>query len=453
MSGRPTAWDASAVQALRDREFGRLDTAGVAYLDFTGGGLHAASQLTAHQELLRDEVLGNPHSTNRASQRSTDLAASARHTILDWFGASPDEYTVVFTPNASGALRIVGEATPFGPHDRLLLTADNHNSVNGLREFARQRGAGVDYLPLTTPDLRVDEDLLLATLGATRPGRGLFAFPAQSNFSGVQHPLAWIELAHQHGWDVLLDAAAFAPSNRLDLGRWHPDFVALSWYKLFGYPTGIGALIARREALARLERPWFAGGAIDIASVVLVAHTMAAAEMGFEDGTIDYLAIPAVEIGLRFLGSVGIDTIHARVTHLTGRLLDGLAALRHTDGSPLVRLYGPGTTERRGGTLTFNVLDRSGGCVDVQDVERTADDQGVLVRTGCFCNPGASEAARGVTAEEMQRIYALGPHPAPDRLRSVLGHKPAGSVRASVGVATVERDVDRLVEVIAGYAR
>jgi molybdenum cofactor sulfurtransferase len=45
----------------------------------------------------------------------------------------------------------------------------------------------------------------------------LFAYPVQSNFSGVQHPLAWIEQAHEHGWDVLLDAAAFVPTNRLDL--------------------------------------------------------------------------------------------------------------------------------------------------------------------------------------------------------------------------------------------
>jgi molybdenum cofactor sulfurtransferase len=63
----------------------------------------------------------------------------------------------------------------------------------------------------------------------------LFAYPAQSNFSGVQHPLEWIDQAHSHGWDVLLDAAAYVPTNRLDLGRWHPDFVAASFYKMFGW--------------------------------------------------------------------------------------------------------------------------------------------------------------------------------------------------------------------------
>ena len=86
----------------------------------------------------------------------------------------------------------------------------------------------------------------------TRPGAGahsLFAYPAQSNFTGVQHPLEWIAQAQARGWDVLLDAAAFAPTNRLDLGRWQPDFVAISFYKIFGYPTGIGCLLARKAAL------------------------------------------------------------------------------------------------------------------------------------------------------------------------------------------------------------
>src|SRR5205807_8418562 len=92
--------------------------------------------------------------------------------------------------------------------------------------------------------------------------------PAQSNFSGVQHPLDWIEVAHRYGWDVLLDAASFTPTNRLDLSRWQPDFVVQSFYKMFGYPTGVGCLVARKAALAKLRRPWFAGGTITVSSII-----------------------------------------------------------------------------------------------------------------------------------------------------------------------------------------
>jgi molybdenum cofactor sulfurtransferase len=239
---------------LRRAEFGRLDASGHVYLDYTGGGLYAESQLREHFELLRRGVFGNPHSFNPTSAVSTELLERARARVHEFFRASPDEYVAIFTANATGALRLIGEAYPFRAGDRFLLTFDNHNSVNGIREFARARGAETTYVPSVLPDLRVDEQLLHRYLTDTRgEHHNLFAYPAQSNFSGVLHPLEWIRQAHDHGWDVLLDAAAYVPTNRLDLTRWHPDFVAMSFYKMFGWPTGIGCLLARRDALAKLS--------------------------------------------------------------------------------------------------------------------------------------------------------------------------------------------------------
>ena len=96
-------------------------------------------------------------------------------------------------PNATGALKIVGEAYPFGPGSVFALTADNHNSVNGIREFARHRGAVVRYVPIVAPDLRAQPDALARILASAPDApHKLFAYPAQSNFSGVQHPLDWI---------------------------------------------------------------------------------------------------------------------------------------------------------------------------------------------------------------------------------------------------------------------
>jgi len=155
---------------------------------------------------------------------------------------------------------------------RFLLTFDNHNSVNGIREFARARGAEVVYVPVELPDLRVSEERIEAELAA-RPagGSSLFAFPAQSNFSSVRHPLAWIAKAKAEGWDVLLDAAAFAPTNALDLSAVKPDFVALSFYKMFGWPTGVGCLLAPvRDQLPAIARE--AGIAITLFALSLNAR-------------------------------------------------------------------------------------------------------------------------------------------------------------------------------------
>ena len=144
-------------------------------------------------------------------------------------------------------------------------------------------------------------------------------------------------MAHERGWDVLVDAAAF-PRRRdwLDLARWLPDFVPLSFYKMFGYPTGMGCLLARKAALAKLTRPWYAGGTIAISSVQGDGHYLVPGRAGFEDGTVDYLNIPAVEIGLRHLASIGLDLIHERVMCLTGWLIENLRAMRHATGQPFV---------------------------------------------------------------------------------------------------------------------
>ena len=201
----------------------------------------------------------------------------------------------VFTLNATGALKLAGESYPFAEGGRCLLTFDNHNSVNGIREFARSNGAGVEYAPITVPDLRIDLDRLDALLDEADPRRAnLLAFPAQSNFSGVKHPLDLIERARRKGWDVLLDAAAFVPTNRLDLIAVQPDFVTISFYKMFGYPTGVGCLIVRNAVLPKLKRPWFAGGTVNFATVQGRTHILAPREAGFEDGTLNYLSVPAV---------------------------------------------------------------------------------------------------------------------------------------------------------------
>jgi molybdenum cofactor sulfurtransferase len=436
---------------LRRTEFSRLDAGGHVYLDYTGAGLYADSQLAEHLELLGSGVFGNPHSVSPASGTMTELVERARAAVLSFFRADPDEYVAIFTPNATGALRLVGEAYPFRAGDRFLLTFDNHNSVNGIREFARARGAETSYVPSEPDVLRVDEELLpryLTEVGGDH--HNLFAFPAQSNFSGVQHPLEWIGRAQDHGWDVLLDAAAFAPTNRLDLSRIHPDFVCLSFYKLFGWPTGVGALIARRDALAKLERPWFSGGTIVAAFVQRDWYQSAPGAAQFEDGTVNFLNLPAVEIGIRFLERVGIDAIHAHVGALTGQLLDVLRDLRHAGGAPAATVYGPRDLDRRGGTVAFNFLHPDGRIVDERYVDRVAHEHGISLRTGCFCNPGAGETAFTIARETLVG-GEFGDGMTLDDYVEAIGLPSGGAIRASLGLASNAADVHRFAELASEF--
>jgi selenocysteine lyase/cysteine desulfurase len=439
----------AVLDELRATEYRRLDEQGHVYLDYTGGSLYAESQVRAHAALLNGQVFGNPHSASRTSAAATDLVERTRHAVLDWFNARGD-YVLVFTANATGALKHVAECFPFAPGGTLLMTADNHNSVNGIREYARARGASVVYAPLTFPELRIDSERLEPALAGGDPRHAnLFAFPAQSNFSGVRHPLELVGHARAHGWRVLLDAAAFVPTSRLDLRAVEPDFVVVSFYKMFGYPTGVGCLLVRNEVLPLLARPWFAGGTVNFATVHARAHILAPREAGFEDGTLNYLSIPAVDIGLRHLAAVGMETIQTRVRCLTAWLLDRLVSLHHSNGRPLVRIYGPLTTAMRGGIVTMNFYDPDGHLLDYRRVEELAGLEGISVRTGCFCNPGAGETAEGITDEDV--LAALRELPTEltlPRFLQVITHrggKSAGAIRVSFGIASNQADAERFV--------
>ena len=439
----------------REAEYSRLDANGQIYLDYTGGGLYSESQLCEHMELLRTSVLGNPHSANPTSLAMTDLVEGTRKYVLRYFSASPDEYIAIFTPNASGALKLIGEAYPFTPTSHYILTFDNHNSVNGIREFAKVKGAQVTYVPLIKPDLRIDRAKLDDILNSVDLDQNnLFAFPAQSNYSGVKHSLDLIEQAHSKGLDVLLDAAAYVPTSGLDLGVVKPEFVAISFYKMFGYPTGIGALLIRKAVFQKMKRPWFAGGTVNFASVQGNGHYLAPNEAAFEDGTVNYLDIPAIKTGLQHLEKVGIKTIGKRVHCLTGWLLDNLLSLQHSNGKPMVRIYGPADTEMRGGTVALNFYGPDKRLLDYRRIEELANKEGISLRTGCFCNPGAGEIAEGLTTEDMMAGLNNGPDLSLPHFVQVIqhrGNKSAGAIRISVGLATNFADVYRFMHFAAGF--
>jgi selenocysteine lyase/cysteine desulfurase len=454
MEAGPRVASAVDFAELRARQFGRLDATDHAYLDYTGSALYPESLVTEHAEALRRMVLGNPHSDSPASRESTARVHAAREHVLGFFDADPDEYCVCFAANTTGAIHLVASGFAFGPDAPFILAADHHNSVNGVRAYAERAGARVHHLPLDD-ELRLEDPVSrLAALRRTHVGAGLVALPAQSNFSGVQHPLSLVERARSLGYTVLLDAAAYVPTSPLSLRRVPADFIACSFYKMFGYPTGVGALVARRAALARLRRPWFAGGAVEYVSVQHGSHLLREGPEGFEDGTVSFLDADAVIRGLDFLDGIGMARIRRHVTSLAATLVERLRSLAHADGSPMIRLYGPRDRYDCGGTVTFNVLDAHGEALSYEVVEEHTRRAGISVRGGCFCNPGASEAAFGFVpdrtaaciAETRREGWSL--EAFAQRMRACGGAHAVGAVRASLGMASNERDVERLVEAL-----
>ena len=136
---------------------------------------------------------------------------------------------------------------------------------------------------------------------------------------------------------------------------------------------------------------------------------------------------------------------------LTGWLLDALGALRHSNGTPIVRIYGPEGTDRRGATIAMNFFDPAGVLIDSVRAERRANRAGISLRSGCHCNPGVREAALGFSTAEMAAAFKD-----KDRLRyqeflQVIDGKTTGAARASIGLATTFADVYRFWEFADGF--
>jgi len=437
-------------EELRKNDFARLDKNNQVYFDYTGGNLYPESLLKEHYDFLAENVLGNPHSTNPTSKLATQKVEEARTKVLEFFKAS-DDYFCVFTANASAALKIVGECYPFNENTVLALFADNHNSVNGLREFCKNKKSNYHYCPMHYDSLRVDEQKLNEILSANTNAKDkLLAFPAQSNVSGVKHDLSWIKKAQDLGWDVLLDAAAFVPTCQLDLSQHQANFVSISFYKIFGYPTGIGCLFIRKDTFNKLQKPWFAGGTVAFVAVNEPMFKLIKNHERFEDGTINYLQIPAIKNGLDYIEKIGMPNITNRVLQHTSFLLKTFRELKHSNGNDLIGTFGPKDTESRGGTIIFNVLNNQGDPIPFTQVESEANALNISIRTGCFCNPGIDEINHCLTTHDFAKYYTIGDDATYLELINLLG-RMRGAVRISVGFVTNQEDLDTLIKFLKTF--
>lgn len=106
----------------------------------------------------------------------------------------------------------------------------------------------------------------------------------------------------------------------------------------------------------------------------------------------------------------------------------------------------------RGGIVTMNFYDPAGHLLDYRRVEELATQHGISLRTGCFCNPGAGEAAEGITQEDIEAALASRPDltlPAFLEIITARGGKSAGAMRVSFGIASNFDDARRFAEFAA----
>lgn len=400
------------------------------------------------QDLLQRSFC-NPHSEHGWSEGASVAATERlRQLTLGMCSARQEDYVCVLTSGATAAIKLVADTFPWSDKSAFLHLSDNHNSVLGVREVACGRGAAAGSVPAATIDLGTGvqaEGANVAAEEGASAAHHLFAFPLESNLHGVRYSerltsavqsgdaafapdaITWYVQGDGTGaglepgtlprgrWYVLLDAAKACGTRPPDLSTTKPDFVALSYYKIFGAPTGLGALLVRRDALGHLKKSYFGGGTVLTSVAEARFHVVRPGAAGLEDGTLPFLSIPVAVRGFQWLEQLGGHAAVEKTAMVAAsRLAERLSALRHSNGTPACIIHGGwlkqrdvgGTSNGRcgvavgqGPVVAFSVVGPDGGWVGHRVVERTATVEGVVLRTGAVCNPGALREALGVDVE------------------------------------------------------
>ncbi|XP_055628466.1 molybdenum cofactor sulfurase 3 [Toxorhynchites rutilus septentrionalis] len=439
--------------AAIEKEFTRLKEK--CYLDHAGTTLYAESQIRAIQEHLTQNLFCNPHT----SRTTEDLIDQVRYRVLKHFNTRSSEYSVIFTSGTTASLKLLAECFTFDPQGAFVYLRDSHTSVLGMRGVV-----GTDRI------FPIEREALLRHLtvdgNSSNEFVSLLVFPAQCNFNGVKYPLELVEKIKDRGlincernqFFICVDAASFVSTSFMDLTRYKPDFVSFSFYKMFGFPTGLGALLVHRDAAHLLHKRYYGGGTVKIAMAGRSFHVdRDSLSERLEDGTVPFTSIISLLQGFETLerlippvrGQCSMERISAQTFLLGQYCFRKLQALRHGNGQKVVELYHDGDFEDstgQGGIVNFNILHDNASFVGFAEIACMASLHDIVLRTGCFCNPGACQRLLSLTDDDVLKHYRAG-HICGDA-NDLIDGQPTGSVRVSVGYMTRRSDVDRLVQMI-----
>jgi cysteine desulfurase/selenocysteine lyase len=323
------------------------------------------------------------------SSRATDAYEGARDKVAAFVKAASRQ-EIVFTRNASEAINLVayawGNANVQVGDEIILSVMEHHSNLIPWQLLAQRSGAVLKFVELTeTQEFDLDHYKSLLS-DKTK----LVSVVHVSNTLGCVNPVQEIvQLAHQVGARVLIDACQSVPHMPIDVQAMNCDWLVASGHKMCG-PTGAGFLYGKLDLLRSM--PPFLGGGEMIADVFLDHSTYADLPHKFEAGTPAIAEAIGLGAAVDYLSQIGMDKIHAYEQELTSYLFQQLAQI------PEVKTYGPNPNadaSNRAALASFTT-----GSVHPHDLSTILDQAGIAIRAGHHCTQplhrhiGAQSTAR-----------------------------------------------------------
>jgi len=349
------------------------------------------------------DVFGNPSSLHSHGREAADLVAESRREVADFIGASTQE--IVFVGSGSEANNTVLAALTCekgacarlrGPQRGLVTTAVEHPCVMETAKCLAARGIPVSFAPVDDSG-RVEVD---AVEELVDDSVAMVSVMLANNETGtLQDVKAVSEICRRR--DVLLhcDAVQAVGKIPVDVDELGVDFLTISAHKIYG-PKGVGALYVRRG--------------VPFCPLIRGGHQ----EDGRRAGTENVLGIVGLAEAVR-ARRTEMKEEHGRMLRLRRKLLDGIEA-----GIPDFRVNGHPEH------CIPAALNVSFPGAEGESILLYLDLEGIEVSTGSACASGSLDPSHVLQAM---------------RIPEVCLH---GSVRISMGRATTEEDIDRVLEVL-----
>ncbi len=371
-----------------------------AYLDSGATTLKPTAVIDSVRWYMEQGTAAIHRGVHKQSIEATDRFEGTRELLAGWIGADRDE--IVFTSGATAAIHLVRQgliglkrvaATVMEHHSNLVPWMDLESCV---------------IVPVDKHG-NIDMEVMEETL---RKGVDLLAVAHISNVLGSVTPIKeLIQLAHQCGAKVLIDAAQSISHCEIDVRDLDVDFLVCSSHKMLG-PSGVGALFINGEVQDEMQPVIMGGQMVD--QVSSTGWTPQPPPYCFEAGSPPAESVIGWGAAIEYLDDFGRQAISQRLEYLTDVLIKRLAEV------PGVQMIGPTPGNPRGPLVTFNMDGLESNAIAKILNQR----ENVLVRSGFHC------------AQPLHQHLGLAP-----------------TVRASLQIYNTEDDLDRFVRTLNSIAK
>ena len=308
-------------------------------------------------------------SVHRMSWQVTEGFEMARDSLRRFVGAEKTS-EMVFTRNTTEGMNIVANGLNLKKGDKVLTSDKEHNSnVVPWHHMAKYKG--IDYQVVPAKDnYYFDIEALKESIDSKTK---LMSIIHTSNLDGHTNPVKdIIEICHDKGIKVLMDAAQAAPHKELDVVDLDVDFASISAHKFCG-PSGMGALYGKYDELKNLI-PTYVGGST-VVNTTYDGYELLPPPSCFEAGLQDYAGAIGAGTAAEYIMGIGRNNIQEHETKLNTILSNKLENLEG------VSIVGPEDVSHRGGITSFT-LDNW----DTTEIAMHLDETyNIAVRSGMHC--------------------------------------------------------------------